>query len=175
MSLLSPRAVLAMVARQVPAYCRQHIVAIGSLAAAYHLFAEREDGQVRTKDIDCILVPRVEAIRAGKAVAEALLAAGWRRRTEGPHAAPGTAQTPDSDLPVVRLYPPDSAEWFIELLTVQEAGDERDRAFERVVLSDGAHYAVPASGISTSRPIGRSRHLRASAAPDLRCSPCRTC
>ena len=66
----------------MPAHCRQHIIVIGSLAAAYHLFAEREDGQVRTKDIDCILVPRVEAVRAGKAVADALLAAGWRRRRE---------------------------------------------------------------------------------------------
>jgi len=142
MSLLSPRAVLARVARQLPAHCRQHIIVIGSLAAGYHLFAELEDGQVRTKDIDCILVPRVEAIRAGKAVAEALLAAGWRRRAEGPFAAPGTARTPANDLPVVRLYPPDSVEWFIELLTVQEAGDERDRAFDRMVLSDGGHYAV---------------------------------
>ena len=142
MSLLSPRVVLARVARQLPAHCRPHIIVIGSLAAGYHLFAELEDGQVRTKDIDCILVPRVEAIRAGKAVAEALLAAGWRRRAEGPFAAPGTARTPANDLPVVRLYPPDSVEWFIELLTVQEAGDERDRAFDRMVLSDGGHYAV---------------------------------
>jgi len=142
MSLLSPRIVLDRVARQVPAHCRQHIIVIGSLAAGYHLFAERDDGQVRTKDIDCILVPRVEAIRAGKAVAEALLAAGWRRRAEGPYAAPGTAQTPANDLPVVRLYPPDSTEWFIELLTVQEAGDERDRVFDRMVLSDGGHYAL---------------------------------
>jgi hypothetical protein len=142
MSLLAPRAVLARVARLVPADCRQHIIVIGSLAAAYQLFAETADNQVRTKDIDCILVPRMEAVRAGRAVAEALLAAGWRRRTEGPHTAPGTAQTPDDDLPVVRLYPPDSTDWFIELLTVQDAGDPRDRAFERVVLSDGTHYAV---------------------------------
>jgi hypothetical protein len=142
MSLIDPRAVLARVARQVPADCRQHIVVIGSLAAAHQLFAEVEDTQVRTKDIDCILVPRIEAIRAGKAVAEALLAAGWRRRREGPHAEPGTAQTPDDHLPVVRLCPPDSVDWYMELLTVQDAGDERDRAFERVVLSDGGHYAV---------------------------------
>lgn len=124
MSLVSPRAVLARVARQVPARCRPNIIVIGSLAAAYHLLGEGEDVPVRTKDIDCILVPRIEAVRTGKAVADALLAAGWRRRTEGPHAAPGTALTPDDDLPVVRLSPPDSTDWFIELLTVQDAGDD---------------------------------------------------
>lgn len=75
-------------------------------------------------------------------MADALLAAGWRRRAEGPHATRGTAQTLDDDLPVVRLCPPDSTDWFIELLTIQDTGDERDRAFERVVLSDGGHYAV---------------------------------
>jgi len=117
MSLVSPRAVLARVAGQVPAACRRNIVVIGSLAAAYHL-GKDEDVPVRTKDIDCILVPRIEAVRTGKAVADALLAAGWRRRTDGPHAAPGTALTPDADLPVVRLHPPGSTDWFIELLTL---------------------------------------------------------
>ena len=68
MRLVSPRAVLARVARQVPKDCRHHIVVIGSLAAAYQLFPEPEETPVRTKDIDCILVPRIEAIRTGKAV-----------------------------------------------------------------------------------------------------------
>jgi len=86
MSLISPRAVLARVALQVPADCRPNLIVVGSLAAAYHLLAESEGGLVRTKDIDCVLVPRVEAVRAGKKVAEAFLAAGWRWRTEGPHA-----------------------------------------------------------------------------------------
>lgn len=142
MSQVSPIAVLARVAQQVPQDCRQHIIVIGSLAAAYHLFGVDQDRQVRTKDIDCILVPRIEAVRAGKAVVETLLAAGWRRRAEGNHAAPGTAATPDDGLPVVRLYPPDSTDWFIELLTVQEGEDERDRSFQRMVLSDGSHYAL---------------------------------
>ncbi len=163
MSPVSPRAVLARVARQVPEDCRHHIIVIGSLAAGYQLFPEAEETPVRTKDIDRILVPRIEAVRTGKAVAEALLAAGWRRRSEGPHAAPGTASTPDDDLPVVRLCPPDSTDWFIELLTVQEAKDERDRAFERVVLSDGGHYAVASFrylDVAAHRPIETPEGLR---------------
>ena len=95
MSLVSPRAVLARVAHQVPLQCRQNLIVVGSLAAAYQLF-DNAEGQVRTKDIDCILVPRVEAVRAARTVADALLAAGWRRRTEGPHGSPGTSATGES-------------------------------------------------------------------------------
>ena len=138
MSLLSPRAVLARVARQVPAHCRRNIIVIGSLAAAYHLLGEADEGQVRTKDIDCILVPRIQAVRAGKAVADALLAAGWRRRAEGAHATAGTAQTLDDDLPVVRLCPPDSTDWLIELLTIQDTGDERDGQWTELAGRVGA-------------------------------------
>jgi hypothetical protein len=141
MSLVSAPAVFAKVAHQVPEACRRRIVVIGSLAAAYQLLAEREDALVRTKDVDCMLVPRVEAVRAGKSTADALLSAGWRHPSEGPYAAPGTARTPDDALPVVRLYPPDSNDWYIELLSVLPASDKRDRAFDRIVLSDG-HYAV---------------------------------
>jgi hypothetical protein len=165
MSLVSPRAVLARVAHQVPARCRPNMIVIGSLAAAYHLLGKDEDVPVRTKDIDCILVPRVEAVRTGKAVADALLAAGWRRRTEGRHAAPGTALTLDDDLPVVRLYPPDSTDWFIELLTVQAAGDDRDRAFERLVLSDGGHYAV-----ASFRHLDVAAHRAAETREGIRCA-----
>lgn len=142
MTLLSPRAVLARVARQVPDECRANIIVVGSLAAAYQLLGERGAGVVRTKDIDCLLVPRIEAVRVGTSVADALLAAGWQRRAEGRHGQPGTPATPDDDLPVIRLNPPDATDWYIELLSVLEAGDPRDRTFDRVVLSDGGHYAV---------------------------------
>ena len=146
MSLISPRAVLARVARQVPADCRQHIIVIGSMAAAYHLLAKTEEGQVRTKDIDCILVPRIQAVRAGKAVADALLAAGWRRRAEGAHATAGTAQTLDDDLPVVRLCPPDSTDWLIELLTIQDTGDERDGQWTELAGRVGAEVRALLAG-----------------------------
>ncbi len=163
MSLVSPRAVLARVAQQVPEHCRGNIIVIGSLAAAYHLFTESEEGSVRTKDIDCMLVPRLQAVRAGKSVADALLASGWRHPTEGPHATPGTAETRDADLPVVRLYPPDSTDWYIELLSILDASDERDRAFDRVILSDGSHYAVASFrhlDVAAHEPIETREGLR---------------
>lgn len=165
MSLVSPRAVLARVAHQLPEHCRGNIIVIGSLAAAYHLLAESGEGLVRTKEIDCMLVPRVEAVRAAKSVADALLASGWRRPTEGPHATPGTAETRDDDLPVVRLYPPDSSDWYIELLGMLDASDERDRAFDRVALSDGSHYAV-----ASFRHLDVAAHEPIDAPEGLRCA-----
>ena len=76
MKLVSPRAALDVVAREVPAECRRHIVVIGSLAAAYQLFAEGDELQVRTKDIDCILVPRIELNR-GKRRRDKIPACEW--------------------------------------------------------------------------------------------------
>jgi hypothetical protein len=58
MKLLSPRAVLARVARQVPEECRANLIVVGSLAAAYQLLGEREGSLVRTKDIDSGSSPR---------------------------------------------------------------------------------------------------------------------
>lgn len=111
-SLVSPRAVLARVAAQVPADCRANLIVIGSLAAAYQLFSDEEETAVRTKDMDCLLVPRIEAVRKGRSVAEALLAAGWKPPVDGRYAAPGVPETPDERLPVARLAGrPAVAEW----------------------------------------------------------------
>jgi hypothetical protein len=113
-----------------------------SLAAAYHLLRDHADGQVQTKDVDCVLVPRVEAVRAGGEVARQLLEAGWRPRTEGKHGRPGNASTPDSALPAVRLYPPNSTDWYVELLAAHEPGDESDKRWTRLQLPDG-HFGLP--------------------------------
>ena len=139
---VSPRAVLEMVAATVPPECHEQIIIIGSLAAGYHFFGQDETRQVRTKDIDCMLVPRVTAVRTGETVAERLLAAGWSPRTDGIHCDPGTPSTPDDDLPAVRLHPPDQTEWYIELLTIHEPDDERDRSWARLKLPSG-HFGLP--------------------------------
>lgn len=143
--------------------CRHNIVVIGSLAAAYHLLDGRPDELVRTKDIDCMLVPRVEALQAGRTIADALLAAGWRRRAEGPHAGPGNPETPDEALPVIRLNPPDTTDWYIELLGALDADDAADRAFERVVLSDGGHFALASFrhlDVTALQPVDTAEGLR---------------
>jgi len=117
-------------------------VIVGSLAAGYHLLGDGKEAQVQTKDIDCLLFPRVEAVRAGGQVAGDLLAARWRPRTDGEHAQPGDENTPDGALPAVRLWPPDSKEWFIELLAAHDPADSADKRWLRLPLP-GGHFGLP--------------------------------
>lgn len=71
--LMAPGAVLEQLAAAVPEDFRENIVVIGSLAAGYHFFGDNPRLQVRTKDVDCLLCPRIHAIPAGEAVANRLL------------------------------------------------------------------------------------------------------
>ena len=146
MSLLTPAKIIAQVSRAVPADCREHIIIIGSLAAGYHFFGAAAPRAIRTKDIDCVLEPREVAQEKGTLVAEKLLAAGWTQITTGNHTRPGKASDPTNQLPAVRLYPPrrakQAADWFIELLTVPEAGDDAGKSWLRLPLSAG-HFGLP--------------------------------
>src|SRR5204863_9870566 len=122
----------------IPAEVHPHVIVIGSLAAAYGLFAadSRAAGAdaapggigVRTKDVDCVLSPHVSAVEHGREVAEALIAAGWIPTVRGRFSEPGNVRTPDRELPAVRLNPPGGGEWFIELLT--EPGYEAQSRLE---------------------------------------------
>ena len=95
--------------------------------------------------MDCLLSPRIKAIPAGEAVANRLFADHWELRTEGEWGHPGDASTPDDKLPVVRLHPPGSTEWFIELLTVPESESDLGRKDIRIVTSQG-HFSLCSFG-----------------------------
>jgi hypothetical protein len=147
MNGISPSNVLTQVCEAVPEACRANVVVIGSLAAGYHFFGEDSSKAVRTKDVDCVLEPFHAAVGAGQSIARQLLDAGWQRRMKGDHQKPGTAQTPESELPAVRLYPPGvdpdaEASWFIELLTVPGSGDASGKKWTRLPLTEG-HFGLP--------------------------------
>lgn len=147
MSKVSPSKVLAEVSEAVPEACRENIVIIGSLAAGYHFFGDDPEKAVRTKDVDCVLEPFHAAVGAGQDIARELLDAGWQRRLLGDHQEPGTADTPEDELPAVRLYPPgadpNSEEaWFVEFLTVPESADTSGKKWTRLPIEEG-HFGLP--------------------------------
>lgn len=142
-NVVSPKKVLAKVAAAIPTDVHPNIVIIGSLAAGYLLFRGDASLGVRTKDVDCVLSPHLIAVESGRAVAEKLLASGWRPRMEGKFNRPGNKDTRINDLPVVRFFPPDSTEWFIELLTVPTTDDQTALGLTRLPLSSGDHYTLP--------------------------------
>ena len=134
---ISPVTVLREIANAVPADCRDHIIIIGSLAVGFHYFAGQDRIAVRTKDADCLLSPRVEAIPTGVAIVNRLLDAGWQFKKIGNRTKPGTSDTPEKDLPAVRLCPPGRSEWFIELLTVPATPTDRGQHWTRLTTRHG--------------------------------------
>jgi len=147
MSQIRPMEVLIHVAKAVPTDCLENIVIIGSMAAAYAYFGRDSEKSVRTKDIDCLLKPFSVAADKGNSIARQLLDAGWQPRQLGNHYYPGTNNTPDDELPAIRLYPPEidpSTEnaWFIELLTEPESSKDQGKKWTRMIIDEG-HYGLP--------------------------------
>lgn len=142
MNEVIPARVLERVTAAIPEECRTHIIVAGSLAAGYLLLGRKQSLQIRTKDIDCVLSPRIAAVNTGQAVADTLIANGWTPEFNEKHPQPGNALTPDDDLPAVRLHPPDSIEWFIEFLTVPNPEETQKRNWTRMKLKQG-YFGLP--------------------------------
>lgn len=137
MSDISPARILQDVANSIPSEFHKLIIVVGSLAAGFHFFRNDEGREVRTKDIDCVVSPRVEALTAGKVITEHLLEAGWQPIPHEGRTFPASPETPDAQLPVIRLYPPKRSGWFLEFLTVPDPEDESNRQWMRVELKGG--------------------------------------
>ena len=118
--LVSPKKVIGQVAQSIPQRCRGNIVIVGSLAVGYHLLPDDDRHPVRTKDIDCVLSPRIVAVSRSQEIVQELIDAGWTHRSEGEFGNPGTTLTPTHLLPAIRLYPPDPQGWWLEFLTEPE-------------------------------------------------------
>ncbi len=125
MNRLLPRDVMEKVATALPPDCRGSVIIIGSLAASYHYFGDDAEAFVQTKDVDCMLSPHIKAVPDGKAVAERLLREHWWPRKDPLWEKPGSADTPTEKLPLVRLHPPGSDAWFIELMVSPPAATEQ--------------------------------------------------
>lgn len=145
MKPVSPRAVLSEIVEAIPEDCKKNMIIIGSLAVGYHFFAENEEMVVRTKDADCLLSPRVEAVHAGEMITNQLLDCGWDFSNAGGWGLPGNENTQLNELSAVRLHPPGKKEWFIELLTVPEDSSDRDKKWKRLHTKHG-DFGLPGCG-----------------------------
>ena len=143
MSDLSPNSVFAAVSEALPAEYRGNMVIVGSLAAGYHFFRDDEGRVVRTKDVDSIVKPRHEAPESAREMVTTLLAAGWTHRKDEKWGRAGTSETPDNELPAIRLHPPDSEEYFVEFLTIPDPDAVEGVEYLRVHLENG-DYGLPA-------------------------------
>ena len=144
MTPLSPEEVLKQIAEALPEECREHVIIIGSLAAGYHYFSGNPERSIRTKDVDCMFSPHAKAVSAAGTVTEQLLKANWAPRAVGKWSTPGTDETPESELPMIRLHPPGergSADWFLELLGAPDTQAQEAKSFRRVPTTVG-HFAI---------------------------------
>lgn len=116
MNSLSPNDVLRQIAGSLPAEFRQHAIIVGSLAAAYHFPLESGERRVATKDVDFMVAPHASAVVTAQELTNRLLDAKWRLRPHDKWGTPGAPDQPTDALPAVRLQPPDSHAWFLELL-----------------------------------------------------------
>lgn len=150
MSEVRPSVVIARLATALPPNARENVTIIGSVAAGFHFENERAPTSVRTKDIDCVLAPYIEAAGVGEEIAEELLEHGWTPALER---EPGNAATPVSELPVIRLFPPTGEDWFVELLGVPRSPGAAGMGWSRISLKPGDFGlpSFPYLGIATHR------------------------
>lgn len=113
---LDAGALLSRVAERVPPALRANVVVIGSIATAWAFRDVSGTHSVATKDIDLLLRPTIDAVATAETLGQELLDDGWQPQYPN-GIQPGTAETPDNELPALRLTPPHEADgWFVELL-----------------------------------------------------------
>jgi hypothetical protein len=158
---LSPTGVLRQLAAEIPEHLHANMIVIGSLAAAYHFFRDDPERGVRTKDVDCLLTPRIEAEDTGASMTRALLGSDWTIRTDDGFGTPRATPQPADRLSAIRLVPPGNKLWFLELLTVP-APDERGKTWLPVLTDDG-FFGLPAFeylGLAAHDPLPTDSDIR---------------
>jgi hypothetical protein len=138
-SQLDPVSLFARIAEDVPSVLHKHLFVTGSLAAAYHFRAQIEGRAVNTKDADVVVHPSGN-VESSRRLAECLLEVGWSRHAELCYARP--SPVPREHLRAIRLFPPASMDYFLELLNLPKPGQVNDKEFEPVQLHDG-WYGLP--------------------------------
>lgn len=139
MSQLDPAAIFGLIAAQVPKDLHDHVLIVGSLAAAYGYRERLRIDTINTKDADVIVQP-AGAIAECRTIATRLLDEGWRRQRG---CVPSSTRAGVDSDQVIRLHPPGTDAYFVELLAFPEDDQQEPRQWIPVELGDG-WYALPA-------------------------------
>jgi hypothetical protein len=139
---LDAAALLQRVAERVPPALRANVVVIGSIATAWAFRDVSGTHAVATKDIDVLLRPAIDAVTTAQALGKELQDEGWQPRYPN-GIQPGTQQTPEDQLPALRLSPPgDDDTWFVELLAESPA-DQTTRKHWRRFQTGLGDFGLP--------------------------------
>lgn len=130
---------------------------VGSLAAAYHFRVELHRQGVNTKDADLVIHPAGDTISCA-GMAERLLDRGWLRH---PDCNPSTSREPADALRAIRLYPPESTDYFVEFLNLPEVGQQETKKWIPVQVFGGWY------GLPTFKFQGLTAHARLRSEPGL--------
>jgi hypothetical protein len=139
---LDSAVLLRHVAERVPPCLRPNVVVIGSIASAWDFRDVSGTNSVATKDIDLLLRPAVDAVATAESLGQQLLADGWQPRYPN-DIEPGAADTPDDQLPALRLSPPgDGGLWFVELLA-EPPREQASRKYWQRFRTDVGDFGLP--------------------------------
>ena len=133
MSVLDPKKLFLRLSQDIPKPLQKHLFIVGSLAAAYHFRSELERRGVNTKDADVVVYPAGD-VRSAKALAVQLLDLGWKRTEK---CFPLPRRSPAHRLRALRLFPPNSEDYFVELLMVSDGETPGPKPWVAVELSEG--------------------------------------
>ncbi len=138
MNKLNPTELFERIAGDVPEPLHRHLFVTGSLAAAYHYKAQLQGQAINTKDADLVVHPAGDVVSC-QDMAQELLNTGWRCIDE---CYPQSAPKPVDTLRAIRLFPPDSNAYFIELLNIPETDQAEAKRWIPLELDDG-WYGLP--------------------------------
>ena len=114
---LDPAELFARLARDLPVDLHRHFFVVGSLAAAYAFRGKMKRRAVKTKDADLVVHPSGDVASSAE-LATRLLDLGWKQHSDWPPAS----SKDQPNLPAIRLLPPESKGYFVELLNLPEQG-----------------------------------------------------
>jgi hypothetical protein len=138
MAALDPVQIFTRLCRDIPPGLRRHIIVTGSLAAAYEYRVKLQLQAVNTKDADLVIHPAGDVLSA-RDMTRGLINLGWRP-TENCNPMPNPDRL--ERLRAIRLTPPDSTDYIIELLNVPVEEQGRAKEWIPVQLPDG-WYGLP--------------------------------